>query len=330
MRPERPHEPRRHADVLGDRVAVLVEELRQPVDAVDADRPDPRQVVQPDVIELDPLGLDAEPRGEPALEADRDVAQADRPVALVEQRLADDPDRVREVDDPVARRREPVRLLGDVEDDRHGPERLREAAGPGRLLADRAEPRGERLVDEAGRLAADAKLDDDEVGAVEGRLEDAADLEPAGPTETRQLAPGHAADDLGSIGVDVEQDEVVDPDAVVADREALDELRRVRAPAADDRDLQNALPPPRPVARGHLTARPGPSILLITLSSTEPPTRGPPSGTWPVSGSFARSVPFPSTTRSTSTSRPRWTPVSGRRATACRRSGSSPNATAAA
>ena len=64
--------------------------------------------------------------------------------------------------------------LGDVEDDRHGPERLREAAGAGRLLADRAEPRRERLVDEAGRLAADAELDDDEVGALEGRLEYAA------------------------------------------------------------------------------------------------------------------------------------------------------------
>ena len=190
------------------------------------------------MLELDPLGLDAEPRGEPALEADRDVAQPDRPVAVVEQRLGDDPDRVREVDDPGARRRAPVDLLGDVEDDRHGPERLREAAGAGRLLADRAEPRRQRLVDEAGRLAADAELDEDEVGAVERAVAVAVWIEPAGPAEPGQHPPGEAADDLEPLGVDVEQDELVDPDAVVAAREALDELRRVRAAAADDRELQ--------------------------------------------------------------------------------------------
>ena len=116
-------------------------------------------------------GVDAEPRREPALEPDRDVAQPDRPVAVIEQRLGDDPDRVREVDDPVARGREPRRALRDVEDDRHGPERLREAAGAGRLLADRAEPRWQRLVDEARRLAADPELDEHEVGAIERGVE---------------------------------------------------------------------------------------------------------------------------------------------------------------
>ena len=44
-------------------------------------RPLPGQVVEPDVVELHRLGLDAEQPGEPALEADRDVAQPDRPVA---------------------------------------------------------------------------------------------------------------------------------------------------------------------------------------------------------------------------------------------------------
>ena len=42
---------------------------------------------------------------------------------------------------------------------------------PGRLLADRAEPWRQRLVDEAGGLAADAQLDEHEVGAVEGGVE---------------------------------------------------------------------------------------------------------------------------------------------------------------
>jgi hypothetical protein len=140
-------------------------------------------VVEPDVVELDSLRLDPEPRGEPPLEADRDVAQPDRPVAVVEEGLADDPDRVREVDDPVARRGQAVGSLGDVKNHRHSPEGLREAAGPGRLLADRAEPDRERLVDEAGRLAADTELNDHEVGAVERRVEDPGQLEPAGPAE---------------------------------------------------------------------------------------------------------------------------------------------------
>ena len=71
----------------------------------------------------------------------------------------------------MAGRRPLGRALGDVEDDRHRPERLGEAAGAGRLLADRPEPRRQRLVDEAGRLAADAQLDEDEVRAVEGGVE---------------------------------------------------------------------------------------------------------------------------------------------------------------
>ena len=58
--------------------------------------------------------------------------------------------------------------LGELEDHGHGPQRLREAAGAGRLLADDAERRRQRLVDEAGRLPADAQLDEHEVGAVDG------------------------------------------------------------------------------------------------------------------------------------------------------------------
>ena len=44
----------------GQLLAAGLEQLRQAVDAVDPDRPDPGQVVEPDVLELDPLGLDAE------------------------------------------------------------------------------------------------------------------------------------------------------------------------------------------------------------------------------------------------------------------------------
>ena len=46
-------------------------------------------------------------------------------------------------------------------------------------------------------------------------------------------------------------------------------------------------------SRGNLTARPGPSILLITLSATEPLDKRTPSGTWPASGSSLGPVPAP-------------------------------------
>ena len=61
----------------------------------------------------------------------------------------------------------PSDLLGDLEQHGHGAQRLGEAARPGRFLADRAELVGQRLVDEARLLTADAQLDEHEIGAVE-------------------------------------------------------------------------------------------------------------------------------------------------------------------
>ena len=69
---------------------MLGEELGQDVLAVDADRPDPGEVVEADLVDDDPLGLDAEALRERALEADRDVAEADRAMTGVEQRPGDD------------------------------------------------------------------------------------------------------------------------------------------------------------------------------------------------------------------------------------------------
>ena len=69
--------------------------------------------------------------------------------------------------------------------------------------------------------------------------------QPAGPVEPVQHPPGQAADDLEALGVDVEQDQLVDRQAVAAPGEALDELRRVGAAAADDRDLDAHGVPPR-------------------------------------------------------------------------------------
>ena len=58
--------------------------------------------------------------------------------------------------------------LGEVQDQRHRPQRLGEPAGAGRLLADRAERRRQGLVGQSCRLAADPQLDQHEVGAIDG------------------------------------------------------------------------------------------------------------------------------------------------------------------
>ena len=92
-------------------------------------------------------------------------------MAGVEQRAGDDADRVGEVDDPGARRRALAHALGDLEHDRHGAQRLREAAGAGRLLPDAAAGERQRLVGEPRLLPADPDLDQHEVGAVDRAVE---------------------------------------------------------------------------------------------------------------------------------------------------------------
>src|SRR4051812_6479700 len=135
-------------------------------------------MVEADLVDDDTRRLDAVRPGPPALEADRDVAEADRAVAVVEQRARDDADGVREVDDPRVRR--PADSLGDLEHDGDGAERLRETARARRLLPDAATGERERLVRQARRLAADADLDQDEVGAVDRAVQVVGDLQRAG------------------------------------------------------------------------------------------------------------------------------------------------------
>jgi hypothetical protein len=157
----------REPDVRGDRRPVDVEQLRQAILAVHAHGTDPAQVVQADVLELNALGIDAEACGQAALERDRHVAQTDRPVPGVEERLGHDPHRVGEIHDPCAGGRSARRELRQLEDHRNGAQRLRESAGPGRLLADGVEAEGERLIDQAGGLTADTQLHEHEAGAVD-------------------------------------------------------------------------------------------------------------------------------------------------------------------
>ena len=152
-------------------VGVGRQQLRQPVDAVDPDGPLPAQVVEPDVLQLDALGrrrrtarrcaaggrwprCTGRSRGGPSSSS----AWVTMPTGLVKSTIHASGAPRRAVH------------LGEVEHDGHRPQRLGEAARPGRLLADDAEASGQRLVDQPGRLAADAQLDEHEVGAVERRV----------------------------------------------------------------------------------------------------------------------------------------------------------------
>ncbi len=157
-------------------------------------------MVEADLVDQDALGRDAEVRGDLALEADRHVAQTDRTMPGVEQRASDDPDRVGEVDDPgvgVGQRPSP---LGDVEHDRNGPQRLGQTARAGRLLADAAARRGDRLVVQPGGLPADPDLDQHGVGAVQRAIQVVGDLERAGVPLALEDPPGQSADDLAAFG----------------------------------------------------------------------------------------------------------------------------------
>jgi len=90
----------RQAQLIGEVRRVLVEQVAQPVLAIDADGALPGQVVQAHVLELDSFGFHAEPGRDPPLQRDRHVAQPEGPMAVVDQCLRHDADRVREIDDP--------------------------------------------------------------------------------------------------------------------------------------------------------------------------------------------------------------------------------------
>ena len=153
-------------------------------------------MVESDLVDEDPLRLDAQLAREPSLEPDRDVAETDCAVASVEERARDDPDRVREVHEPRVRRGQLARSLGDPEHDRHRPQRLAEPAGPRRLLADAAARKRDRLVRESGLLAADPDLHEHEVGAFERTVERVGELQRSPERLALEHPPREAADDL--------------------------------------------------------------------------------------------------------------------------------------
>ena len=167
-------------------------------------------------------------------------------MAAVDQCLGHDPDRVREVDDPVPGCSPAVHGLGELQDHGHGADCLCQPAGTGRLLADRAEAGRDGLVAQARGLAADAELHEHEIGAVQRGIAIGRPDEASGPAGLREHPLGQATDDRKALGIDIEQDELVDGHAVGAADHALHQFGRVGAPATDDRHLDAHLAsPPR-------------------------------------------------------------------------------------
>ncbi len=126
-----------------------------------------------------------------------------------EQRPGDDADRVGEVDDPRVRccLGDP---LGDVEHDRHGPQRLGQPARAGRLLPDAAALQRPGLVLVAGGLAADPQLEQHRVHAVERGLEGRRRDQLSRVAQPREDPPPDARDQLEPLGRRVDEHQLVD------------------------------------------------------------------------------------------------------------------------
>ena len=228
---------------LRDVGAVGGQQLGQPVHAVDAGRALPGEVVETDVVELDPFGGDAQVAGERALEADGHVAQPDRSVPRLEQGAGDDADRVGEVDDPGVGRgcAAPARRC------RAPPGRC---AGPSRAHRRRWSP-ARRSRTPAARSRPACGRPDRPPAAGAGRRRR---LRAPGLSSVRWSAgrPGwpRRAEDPAAEGADQLQPVGGRDRRAPAPRRAarpqcgrpVDELRGVRRAAADDCDLHSGLP----------------------------------------------------------------------------------------
>ena len=232
-----PNQLDRQIDRFGQGRSVRVQQLGEDVPPVDPDGPFPREVVQPHMLQLDALRRDVEEPGDAALEPDPDVAQPDGPMPVVEQGLSDDPGRVGEVDDPGARSGPLRHLFGQVQHHRDRPQGLGEPSRARGLLADAAEHQGHGLVDQPGPLAPHPELHHDEVGAIEGPVPVAGGDEFSPPADPPEDPPGQAAHHVQTLGVDVQEGELVDGDPVGAGTEPFDQLGRVGAPRPHNRHL---------------------------------------------------------------------------------------------
>jgi len=191
-------------------------------------------MVQTHMLDCDRIGVDTEIVPDPSLGPDGHVAQSNGVMALVEQSLGDNPHRVGEIDEPrtgIGPRRH---LLGQLQHDRHGAQRLGQSSRARRLLTETPVPHRQRLVDVARRLAADAQLDDHEVGPLQGGMRVGRRGERPFPTPSSQNTFGEPPDHLAPLIARVEEHEVVDDHPLLNIAEAVHQLGGVGTPAADD------------------------------------------------------------------------------------------------
>jgi hypothetical protein len=102
------------------------------------------------------------------------------------------------------------------------------------------QPQASGLVDCPRGLAAHADLDQHGVGALDRRVEARRRLEPRRVACTREHPAAEAGDRREPLLVRVVQPQLVHIDQVAKPDEPVDDLRRVRRAAADDRELHGS------------------------------------------------------------------------------------------
>ena len=155
----------------GAQRGVVGEQPRQQLGAVQRQRPQPAEVVEPHVVVAGPVRVPERGRvragrpRRPAHQPDRRIADPDDTVAEhLGHRLGDHARGVGEVDDPGARgeRRDP---LGDVQRHRDRPQPVQDTARADRLLAEHALGQRDPFVAYPARRAAHPDRREDEAGA---------------------------------------------------------------------------------------------------------------------------------------------------------------------
>src|SRR5690606_35015403 len=114
--------------------------------------------------------------------------------------------------------------FGDVQHDGYGAQRLGQPAGAGGLLPDAAALQRPALVPLAGRLAADAELEEDGVGVRDGRVQVGGGGDGGRVVGAGEDAPGEPAHRLQPVLRRVGQDQFGDREDVPQPGEAVDEL----------------------------------------------------------------------------------------------------------
>jgi hypothetical protein len=187
------------------------QQARQQVNPVDPQPAQPAEMIKPQVVGLHPVGHLGERRARidpgrgagTAHERDGGVADPDDPRPEAgRHHLGDDAGRIGHRDDPrvSGQLRD---AAGDRVDHRHGPRRVRQAAGPDCLLAEHAEFQRGPLVPDPAVQPAHPQRGEDQAGVVQRGVE-------IGGRAQRQVITGqHIGDHLEPLSGHVEQYDLV-------------------------------------------------------------------------------------------------------------------------